>query len=75
MEIESTRSVFSGDDDLQQLQRDRSWVDRGGLLMVVQLAQGWVVHWVMNSRWFDLFSSGYPENEGWIGGGRGQGMG
>ncbi|KAK9996433.1 hypothetical protein SO802_021119 [Lithocarpus litseifolius] len=29
----------------------------------------------MDSRWSDLFSDGYPENEGWISRGRGQGMG
>nr|POE64619.1 hypothetical protein CFP56_41042 [Quercus suber] len=43
--------------------------------MAIRLDQGWVVHWVMDSQWFDLFSGGYPENEGWIGRGRGQGMG
>ena len=54
--------------------------------MVDKSAQGWVAHGgligtgvgrslVMDSRWFDLFSDGYPENEGWIDGGQGQGMG
>ena len=54
--------------------------------MVDKSAQGWVAHGgvigigvgrslVMDSRWFDLFFDGYPENKGWIDGGQGQGMG